>query len=54
MGKQNIHYKEPIDGYFDDATASILEGIRSGTEGIRKRHGMINSYYCLYLLNIQY
>ena len=26
------HYKEPIDGEFDDATASILEGIASGTE----------------------
>ena len=26
------HYKEPIDGEFDDATASILEGIASSTE----------------------
>ena len=28
----NEHYKEPMDGEFDDATASILEGVTSSTK----------------------
>ena len=31
----NKHYKKPVDGDFEDATASILEGIGSNTEELK-------------------